>query len=680
MRTTQHPTRCVVGLLGALLLSPRAVRAFTLSRSSRTRYPPSHKLDFGRPSQAGSSWADRPTTIASRRTAPTRTPRHPRTALSAATAVLPPTSLYLTRILFLRALALVHCVAFTVAWRQNKALIGDAGLTPARDVLDEAQRRGRTVQNERRRRRRVAQEEAQELADPKIPFPEGVQGKEDPVPAVAQVQEGASRQRQWIVQAVQVRARRLREIWWDRTDRSGRPLPTLLWLARDRNRLNLWLDGVALTGLALSAAVLVRGAANVPLLATLWLLQKSLQSVGGPWYAYGWEMQLAELTFHALPLVPLWSLASLPPLPVSAIVVWTIRWHLFRVMLGSGLIKFRSGDPKWKKLTTMDYFYETQPVPNPLTRYMHWMPRLWHKMEVLLNHFVECVAPWLLLVPALPPAWRRGAGLTQLTFQGILISTGNLSFLNWLTMVPAILCLDDALVAGLFRPATRALAASYSLPPMRRWFTPAAAVTAIPTMSTVRQVVNVAFLALIVRLSIPVIRNLLSPNQAMLASYDPFRLVNTYGAFAVVGEVREEWIISSSPDMDGWQEYDFCVKPGAVNATPRFCSPYHHRLDWQIWLAAQLRFVERSPWLYTFLAKLLQSDPATVRLIQKDPYANSTIRPKYIRVDAYRYEFHKGSDGPYWDRTFLRRVYPTQGLASLADLADAADKAASSRR
>jgi hypothetical protein len=93
-----------------------------------------------------------------------------------------------------------------------------------------------------------------------------------------------------------------------------------------------------------------------------------------------------------------------------------------------------------------------------------------------------------------------------------------------------------------------------------------------------------------------------------------------------------------------------------------------------------LRFVERSPWLYTFLAKLLQSDPATVRLIQKDPYANSTIRPKYIRVDAYRYEFHKGSDGPYWDRTFLRRVYPTQGLASLADLADAADKAASSRR
>jgi hypothetical protein len=567
-------------------------------------------------------------------------------------------------------------VAFTVAWRQNKALIGDDGLTPARGALDDAQRRGKSLQNERRRLRR------DEAAAPAMPVPEWVeQRNEDEVPAITKVQERGTRLRQWLVKAVQARARRLREIWWDRTDRSGRPLPTLLWLASHRNRLNPWLDGVALTGLALSTCVLARGAANVPLLATLWLLQKSLQTVGGPWYVYGWETQLAELTFHALFLVPFWSLKAVPPLPVSSIVVWTIRWHLFRVMLGSGLIKFRSGDLKWKKLTAMDYFYETQPVPNPLTRYMHWMPKLWHKMEVLLNHFVECVAPWLLLVPGLPPGWRRGAGLTQMVFQGILISTGNLSFLNWLTMVPAILCLDDALVAGLFRPVTRALAASYSLPPVRPgWFTPAAAVTVLPTMPIVRQLVNVAFLALIARLSIPVVRNLLSPNQAMIASYDPFRLVNSYGAFGVVGEVREEWIISASPDMDGWEEYDFCVKPGDVNATPRFRSPYHHRLDWQIWLAAQLRFVEQSPWLYTFLAKLLQSDPATIRLIQKDPFANATVRPQYIRVDAYRYTFHKSSDGPYWDRTFLRRVYPTQGLASLADLTDAAKKAAAARR
>jgi hypothetical protein len=38
--------------------------------------------------------------------------------------------------------------------------------------------------------------------------------------------------------------------------------------------------------------------------------------------------------------------------------------------------------------------------------------------------------------------------------QVTLIISGNLSFLNWLTLVPPILCLDDAFLAPLFPKAT----------------------------------------------------------------------------------------------------------------------------------------------------------------------------------------------------------------------------------
>lgn len=46
-----------------------------------------------------------------------------------------------------------------------------------------------------------------------------------------------------------------------------------------------------------------------------------------------------------------------------------------------------------------------------------------------------------------------------------------------------------------------------------------------------RRVVNVSLGILIGYLSIPVVMNLLSSKQLMNTSFDPLRIVNTYGAF-----------------------------------------------------------------------------------------------------------------------------------------------------
>ena len=565
-------------------------------------------------------------------------------------------SFVLTRIVFLRALGFVYFVAFLVAFRQNKALIGDNGITPAKWVLEEAKDRASL----KRQRREAWLEDIMEQVN---------QNKRN-----STQQRQSSRRRKSLVAEIWLRIRRnkqyqrIREVLWDRADRTGRPLTTVLWLARDFGRINPWLDAIALTGTLLSVFMFFLGAANVPILLLLWICQRSLMAVGQNWYGYGWEVQLAELGFHSLFLVPLWSLNPISQTPVPGIVMWTIRWHLFRVMLGAGLIKFRSRDKKWNDFTAMYHFYETQPVPSVFTKTMHFMPKAWHRCEVMVNHVVECVVPFLLIIPFLPRAALQFAGLIQMQFQATLIGTGNLSFLNWLTMVPAILCLDDSFLGRFFLPSRVAEASL-------------AAATFTPTAS--RRIVSAVFGGLVMWLSVPVIKNLLSKQQQMNASFDPLRLINTYGAFGVVDEEREEWIIQSATDLNGndsngsnWREYEFKAKPGNVYRRPKWITPYHYRLDWQMWIASSCRDLERSPWIYRFLLKLLEKDKPVQQLLEHDPWVDEVIQPKYIRICSYRYRFHKGSDSgnkktPYWDREFIRQVYPRQGnFATIESLID----------
>ena len=100
----------------------------------------------------------------------------------------------------------------------------------------------------------------------------------------------------------------------------------------------------------------------------------------------------------------------------------------------------------------MDYFYETQPNPNPYSYFAHHAPKQWHQFEVLGNHVVELLCPLLTVVPF---RWAGMTnGLAQILFQILLILSGNLSFLNWLTVLPSIWFFDDAAWSWLFSSAT----------------------------------------------------------------------------------------------------------------------------------------------------------------------------------------------------------------------------------
>jgi len=175
-----------------------------------------------------------------------------------------------------------------------------------------------------------------------------------------------------------------------------------------------------------------------------------------------------------------------------------------------------------------------------------------------------------------------------------------------------------------------------------------------------------------VLLSIPHVTNFFAPLSTfrMIGSFDPLQLMNAFGAFGVVSEERIELIVTSSMDGKLWKEYEFPAKPGNIRQRPKQVAPYHCRLDWQLWMAAQYPTIHASsPWMYRFLIKLLEADPGVLQLLSKDPWNGQ--KPQWIRIEKYHYNFNndKTCTGDYWSREHRGRFYPRMGMgATLTDL------------
>src|SRR5947207_11609202 len=372
-------------------------------------------------------------------------------------------------------------------------------------------------------------------------------------------------------------------------------VPTLFWFGISDDGLSIF----SWVGFALSLIVL-GGYANAILLSVLWAMYMSIVHIGQIWYGYGWEIQLLETGFLSIFLCPLIDGRPFPNSRPPILVFWLFRWLGFRIMIGAGLIKLR-GDPCWRDLTCLYYHYETQPIPNPISRYLHFAPHWFHKVETLWNHFVELIVPWFSFGPRHA---RHIAGVLLVIFQIILIISGNLSFLNYVTIIPFLACFDDTFLGRILPKSLvrRAEKAAQQAKPSR-----------------VQNAVSVALSILVAYLSIAPVLNLVSNRQVMNSSFDPLDLVNTYGAFGSVGKERYEIIFEGTDDTSitgdtKWQEYEFKAKPGDPDRRPPFVAPYQPRIDWQIWFAAMASPAEY-PWTLHFDWKLFHNDRGTLSLL-----------------------------------------------------------------
>ncbi|HET9482966.1 MAG TPA: lipase maturation factor family protein, partial [Xanthomonadales bacterium] len=301
------------------------------------------------------------------------------------------------------------------------------------------------------------------------------------------------------------------------------------------------------------------------------------------------------------------------------------------------------------------------------------------------NHVVEVVAPFFVFGPR---RLRLIAGVMMLAFQLVLILSGNLAFLNWLTLVPIIALFDDDFLRRLIprrwrgrfeRPAPpprdlKQLGIAFLVAavvvvvwlPMFGSASPlaqiviAAIVLAIAIVAARRylprpldgmQLAVGCFAALVAIKSIAVVDNLASSKQAMNRSYDRLALVNTYGAFGSVTLARHELVIEGTLDADPeratWHAYELPCKPGDVDRRPCILGPYHRRLDWLIWFAAM---ADRpgDAWIVHLLWKLLDGDPTIRELLAHDPFDGAA--PKFVRIRRFVYHLQPLGADTWWTR------------------------------
>ncbi|MFE6996265.1 lipase maturation factor family protein [Microbacterium sp. NPDC057659] len=427
--------------------------------------------------------------------------------------------------------------------------------------------------------------------------------------------------------------------------------PTLFRVIRytDRRLIALCWTGIVLSAV-LVAGIPQLGPPWVPMIAflLLWLGYMSIVTIGQTFYSFGWEMLLLEAGFLAAFL----GSRDQPPATVVIVLFW---WLVFRLEFGAGMIKIRGGR-EWRDLTALTFHHETQPMPGPLSRQAHLLPRWFHKGEVIGNHFAQLVVPFFLFASILS-LWVPGpvplvvgavAAAIVIATQCWLVITGNFAWLNWATIVLAF-----SAIPVVERPSSLRLA---SLAQYDARF----ARSGTGEVDLYWLVITSAVGLLYVVISRPALLNLFARRQMMNASFNPWQLANAYGAFGTVTKQRIEIVVEGTldedPDAAEWVEYAFKGKPGELGRVPRQFAPYHLRLDWLMWFLPLGYSLD--DWFLVFLVRLLEADAPTLRLLAADPFDGRT--PRWVRAVSYRYRFSSRAEhretGEVWVRDRRRVV------------------------
>ena len=169
-------------------------------------------------------------------------------------------------------------------------------------------------------------------------------------------------------------------------------VPTLAWV----NSSTLSLQILCVAGAA-AGGLLVAGRLTRTALIAAWALYLSLLGVGQVFLSFQWDLLLLETGFLAL-LSTLW----------PEWVAWLFRWLLFRLMFLSGAVKLLSGDESWDNLTALTFHFQTQPLPNVVSWYVHQLPPRALEAATVGTFVAELLVPLSFFAPRRGASRRRG--------------------------------------------------------------------------------------------------------------------------------------------------------------------------------------------------------------------------------------------------------------------------------
>jgi hypothetical protein len=126
----------------------------------------------------------------------------------------------------------------------------------------------------------------------------------------------------------------------------------------------------------------------------LYVSYYSIKRVGGRFFNFQWDALLLETLL-------LTSLLSMSYDTVTTkLCLWLFKMLLFRLMLGSGVVKYCSGDASWSTdFTAMGYHFLTQPLPNSMGMHLNnHCSRGMFKVMTVGTLVVEGIVPFLPLI------------------------------------------------------------------------------------------------------------------------------------------------------------------------------------------------------------------------------------------------------------------------------------------
>ncbi|MCB1773996.1 MAG: lipase maturation factor family protein [Gammaproteobacteria bacterium] len=406
--------------------------------------------------------------------------------------------------------------------------------------------------------------------------------------------------------------------------------PTLFWLDHGDTTLlaSTWLG-------MLMALLLLIGWRPLFSTSMLFVLYLSLFRVGQLFFNFQWDYLLLEVGFLSIFLTR----------GPTVLLVFLFHWLLFRLRFLSGLSKLLSGDPSWAGLTTLQHYFETQPLPHMGAWHAHHLPVPVLQFGTGLTLFVELLVPFFIF---LPRPFRLLAAALTIGMQLLIIATSNHNFINLLTIALCLFLLDDRALRSVLPWRARATTPVANGPPVHTVARPVVVLTAILVAGPILFASTLG------------IREFIAGTHGQEGWNTPVNWVrgwglgNVYHVYPTMQTERQELSIEGSLDGRVWRQYRFRYKPNTVDDRPAFIVPLHPRIDWMIWFIPPQNEAMRY-WFERFLWQLKQGSPAVLVLLANDPFAGTP--PRYLRVMAYRYRFttpaERAGSGRVWDAELL---------------------------
>ncbi|ANQ09101.1 Integral membrane protein [Plasmodium coatneyi] len=202
---------------------------------------------------------------------------------------------------------------------------------------------------------------------------------------------------------------------------------------------DLVLTVLPIVGMVLSLVALLLNQINIVTVLPIYVILQSIYSVGNVWYNYVFEIELLELVFLSLLLVPLCRNHLKCRFSSTPFVRYVCRFFVFKVLLGSSLIRFRNTD-SWGNLEGKYYLYETQPLPSSIGYIFHGSFTM-SKLDNLFCILTECVFSFFILFPV--RSFRLIGGVLILLYCVLNFVTGNSYLFYVLLVAPLMFCFDD---------------------------------------------------------------------------------------------------------------------------------------------------------------------------------------------------------------------------------------------